>query len=150
MSVGTTATTTGPASAATPPSASPPSASQPSLVRGPVPRVLADCVSAPPHRLSVRPASIALACADNGWGVESVTWTGWMASAAMGQGTFWEKLCQPNCASGKIGTYPVLVTLSVVKTSSQGPWFSRLTVTWRATQPPNPTPDSFPLMPPQY
>ena len=34
---------------------------------------------------------------------------------------FWDKLCEPSCAHGKIGTYPVAVMFSAVKTSSQGP-----------------------------
>jgi hypothetical protein len=36
----------------------------------------------------------------------------------------------------------------VLSTGSQGPWFSRLTVTWEANRPPNATPDSFRLMQP--
>ncbi len=44
-------------------------------------------------------------------------------------------------------TFAVAVTLSAVKTSPQGPWFSRLTVTWEANRPPNQTPGSFPLPP---
>ena len=95
--------------------------------------------------LSVRPASIALACADNGLGVEKMAWTSWTASAAGGRGTFWEKLCQPNCADGKTGYYPVTVALSAVKTSPQGRWFRTLTVTWVGTRPPASTPDRYEL-----
>jgi hypothetical protein len=96
----------------------------------------------------VRPASITLACADDGVGVENMTWTSWTTSSAAGTGAFWENQCEPSCADGKIATYPVTVALSAVETTSQGPWFSRLTVTWEANRPPNATPDSFPLMPP--
>jgi hypothetical protein len=60
---------------------------------------------------------------------------------------FWDKLCQPSCAAGKIGTYPVAVRLSAVKTTGPGPWFSRLTLTWEAIRPPRPVPDSFRLAP---
>ena len=123
--------------------APPPSA--PSPVTG----VVADCTSAPPYRLSIRPSAIALACADNGWGVEDMTWTSWTASAAAGHGMFWDKLCQPSCAAGKIGTYPVAVTLSFVKASPRGPWFSHLAISWEAAKPPNQAPDSFPLTPPR-
>src|SRR5580704_11624858 len=84
------------------------------------PVVVADCTSAPPYRLSVRPGSVTLACADDGLGVEDMTWGSWSSSAAAGQGRFWEKLCQPNCAEGKTGTYPVTVTLSAVKSSASG------------------------------
>jgi len=88
------------------------------------------------------------ACADDGLGVEDLRWTTWTGSTATGYGTLWEKLCVPNCAEGKIGTYPVAVTLSGVEASAQGPWFSVLTVTWQAGRPPNATPESYPLQPP--
>ena len=106
---------------ARPASAAPTTSPAPSAT--PLPGV-ADCVGAP-NRLRVRPANITLACADNGWGVEKMAWTSWTTSAAMGRGTFWEKLCKPSCADSRIGTYPAAVTLSAVKTSSQGPRFSR-------------------------
>jgi hypothetical protein len=112
------------------------------------PGVTADCGSAPPHRLSTRPSSITLACADNGWGVEDLTWTSWTTSAAVGHGVFWDKLCKPSCATGKIGTYPVAIRLSAVKTTARGRWFSRLTLTWKASRPPRSVPDSFRLIPP--
>jgi hypothetical protein len=44
-------------------------------------------MSAPPYPLSVRPATITLACADNGLGIQHMTWTSWTADAATGQGT---------------------------------------------------------------
>jgi hypothetical protein len=110
--------------------------------------VVADCTGAPPHGLSVRPGSIALACADNGSGVEGMTWTSWSAGAAAGHGMFWDKLCTPSCADGTTGSYPVTVTLSVVKTSPQGPWFSRLAVTWEGAKPPGTVPGSYGLLAP--
>jgi hypothetical protein len=109
---------------------------------------VADCTSAPPYRLSVRPGSITLACADDGLGVEKVIWSSWTTSAAAGTGLFWEKLCQPNCADGKTGYYRARVRLSAVQESAQGPWFSRLIVTWQSTAPPPTTPDSYRLTPP--
>jgi hypothetical protein len=141
------ATTTSPAATAPPPANAPPPASAPPA-SPPVAGVIADCTSAPPHRLSVRPAAITIACADDGLGVQDMAWTSWTASAATGQGTLWEKLCQPNCAEGKIGHYPVTVTISAVRTSKQGPWFSTLTISWDGTRPPNSTPDSFQLAAP--
>jgi hypothetical protein len=139
-------TAAGPHSALTAIPVSTPATLAPSTTR-PVPGIVADCIRAP-AQLSIRPAGITLACADNGLGVENMTWTSWTTSAAAGQGTLWEKLCKPNCAAGHIGTYRVAVTLSAVKTSSQGPWFSRLTVTWEATRPPGQTPVSFLTSPP--
>jgi len=89
-----------------------------------------------------------VACADAGLGVEHMAWNSWTASAATGQGKLWEKLCQPNCAEGKIGTYPVAVTLSQVRSSASGPWFGRLSVSWEGQRPPGSTPSSFALFGP--
>ena len=110
--------------------------------------VVADCASADPDSLSSGPSSITLACADDGIGVQDLTWTNWTASAAAGYGMLWEKLCVPDCASGEVGYYPVDVTLSGVKASARGPWFSLLTITWEGSRPPGQTPDRFTLTPP--
>jgi len=61
----------------------------------------------------------------------------------------WLNLCQPNCADGKYGHYPVEATLSDVKSSSQGPWFSKLTITYEGTKPPYSLPASYPMTAPQ-
>jgi hypothetical protein len=121
----------------------PPASSAPATAA--LPGVIAECTSPPPYRLSTRPSVIVLACADDGLGVQNLTWTTWAAAAATGEGKLWQKLCQPNCATGKLGYYPVAVMLSSVRTSSQGPWFSRLTVTWEGSRPPGSTPDTFGL-----
>jgi hypothetical protein len=78
-----------------------------------------------------------------------MSWSSWTASDAAGQGSFWLKLCQPNCAEGKIGYYPVAVTLSDVQTSSEGPWFRDLFLTFTGTRPPVAVPASYVLSPPQ-
>jgi hypothetical protein len=58
------------------PGASPPPAAGPLPVPAVThPGVIADCTSAPPHRLSIRPATIVLACADDGLGVQKLAWT---------------------------------------------------------------------------
>jgi hypothetical protein len=141
----TTPGTTPPSSPTTTAPATLPPATSTASVATVLPRVVADCTSAPPYRLSTRPGTITLACADDGLGVQDMTWGTWAASAATGQGKLWEKLCVPNCAEGKTGTYPVAVTLSAVRSSASGPWFSRLRVTWEGQRPPGTTPSSFPL-----
>ena len=112
--------------------------------------VVADCDDAEPHALSRQPSSIVLACADAGIGVQDLTWTGWNPSSATGRGVFWENECVPtaSCGSTQFSRYPVMVTLSAVKASADGRWFSRLTVTWAAGRPPNQTPASFTLTSP--
>ena len=111
--------------------------------------VVADCAAAAPYPLSREPVSITLACADAGIGVQDMLWTSWTTTAATGTGLLWEKLCVPDCASGKMGYYPVAVTLSAVRASAKGRWFSELTVSWQGSRPPNQTPDTFTLMPPR-
>jgi hypothetical protein len=120
---------------------SPASATAPPAAVG----VIADCVTAP-HWLSTQPAAIVLACADDGFGLENMTWTSWTKAGAVGQGAFRENLCQPSCAAGSTVTYPVAVRLSAVKASSIGPWFSLVTFTWKVGRPPSP-PDNPLLLP---
>lgn len=115
----------------------------------PLPGVVADCITKP-GTLTTRPAKIYQACADAGLGVENMVWTSWTTTAATGRGTLWEKLCKPSCAAGTIGTYAVAITLSKARTSTSGPWFSLMKITWEGRQPPNTTPfNSLPLPFPQ-
>lgn len=143
-----TPTSTATASPTSSPTAAPSSPAPPASPASALPGVVANCTNPPPLTLSTRPTEIVLACADDGIGVEHVTWSSWASGAAAGQGLLWENLCQPNCATGKVATYPVAVTLSAVKTSSQGQYFSDLALTWQGNRPPNSTPDTFGLMPP--
>ncbi len=144
------ATGSQPATAAAAPSrasSTPVSPARP-LATTPLPGIVADC-GVSPARLGVRPAAIVLACADAGLGVQRLRWTSWTASGAAGHGVLYEHDCVPSCAaSGTWDHYQVAVTLSAVKASPKGPWFSRLTVAWQGRRPPNSTPDSFGLMPP--
>jgi hypothetical protein len=109
--------------------------------------VVADCAAAP-YSLRKEPLSITLACADAGIGVRDLLWMSWTPTTATGTGLLWEKLCVPDCATGKIGYYPVDVTLSAVRSSAKGPWFSELRISWQGNRPPNQTPDTFTLMAP--
>ena len=109
--------------------------------------MVANCAAAP-RDLSREPLSITLACADAGIGVRDMLWMSWTPTTATGSGLLWEKLCVPDCATGKIGYYPVDVTLSAVRSSAKGHWFSELRVSWQGSRPPNQTPDTFELMPP--
>jgi hypothetical protein len=104
-----------------------------------------NCTSVPPLWLSVRPSSIPLACADDGIGVEKLTWTAWTATTATGQGTLWEHVCVPSCAESRTyAYYPVAVTLSTVKSAGHQTWFSLLMVRWMSS-PPASLPSSFGL-----
>jgi hypothetical protein len=93
--------------------------------------VVADCVGPP----STQPSTITLACADDGIGIQGITWGTWTNESATGHATLWMNLCQPDCAAGKTADYPVQVTLSDVQASAQGRWFKSLTIGWESPRP---------------
>ena len=103
------------------------------LVVGPVqpttPGVVADC-TAPGNAANdttTEPASIVLACADNGIGFQDLSWTSWTSTSAKGVGQLWEKDCVPNCRQGTFLHYGASVTLTTVVASINGPVFSVIT-----------------------
>lgn len=54
-------------------------------------------------------------CADVGVIVSDITWLAWTDAFAVGFGTENRKLCEPNCAAGKIAKYPVGIWLFAPK-----------------------------------
>jgi len=138
--------------AAKPSKASSEPSSAPSA-RPQLPGVINDCTAAPPRaqKSAVEPATIALACADNGLGIKDLAWSAWTAGGATGSGRVWANDCTPNCAAGKIHYYPAAITLSGVKdTTKEGLLFSRVTVSYQTGDSVAPSLDNFPLpMPPK-
>lgn len=63
------------------------------------------------NKAQVKPGTITLACADDGEGLEQLHWTSWTPELASAYGTEWANDCLPNCASGHVHDYPVLVEL---------------------------------------
>ena len=66
-----------------------------------------------------KPKAITLTCADGGLYVDEIVWSTWSKTGATGTGTFFENLCEPNCAEGKFVSAPVTVELSNL-TASKG------------------------------
>jgi hypothetical protein len=67
-----------------------------------------DCTAA-----HFEPTGIRFACADNGEGLQDLTWTSWTSTSATAIGTVFYKDCRPNCAEGQVHTIPgVKVTLT--------------------------------------
>jgi hypothetical protein len=96
--------------------------------------VLLDCNARP----EVKPGTIYLACADDGLGLAHLHWTRWTSRGAAGYGTFWENLCQPNCAEGRIEQMPARVTLrgsAAVKGHSGDRQYTRLTAVFPGKRP---------------
>src|SRR5579863_9654295 len=63
-----------------------------------------------------KPKRIVLACGDAGTWLAKLKWSSWSGRSAAGAGTYNANNCTPDCAAGKIKSYPVKVTLSQVKT----------------------------------
>lgn len=88
-----------------------------------------------PRMLSVDPATIVIACADGGIGLQDLRWTTWGAASATGTGTLWLNLCTPDCAEGTIAHYRADVTLSHVAGTAWGPAFSQASLTYPGAAP---------------
>lgn len=69
---------------------------------------LFDCTG----KAEVKPSTYVLTCADYGMMLEGMHWVTWRPGYAASTGTMHEKDCKPNCAEGKIITYPVDATLT--------------------------------------
>lgn len=54
-------------------------------------------------------------CADVGIIVSDITWLAWTDTFAVGFGNESRKLCEPNCAAGKVAKYPVGIWLFAPK-----------------------------------
>ena len=73
--------------------------------------VVIDCAM----KHQVKPGFYIFACADAGALIEKMHWATWGGQAAFGNGTYSLKTCIPNCAEGKIVTFPILAALWQVK-----------------------------------
>lgn len=97
--------------------------------------VAADCGSPAQARLSEDPATIVIACADGGIGLQDLHWTAWGATSATGTGTLWLNLCTPDCALGTIAHYRAEVTLSTVVRGTSGPAFTQVSLVYPGASP---------------
>ena len=77
-------------------------------------------------KVTEKPATYLLSCADAGAGWDSMTWSAWNGSSATGHGILRQNDCTPNCAAGKFISYRSSVVLShVVTTKKYGELFAR-------------------------
>ncbi len=77
-------------------------------------------------KLTSKPATYLLSCADAGAGWDTMTWSAWGASSATGHGVLRQNNCTPNCADGKFISYYASVTLTdVISTKKYGELFSK-------------------------
>ena len=62
-----------------------------------------------------KPQSLTEFCADAGNGITKIKWSSWTSTKAVGTGSFYVKLCDPNCADGKVVWAKAKVVLSGAK-----------------------------------
>jgi hypothetical protein len=68
---------------------------------------------------SYRPTTIVVTCGDANNRVTGIVWQSYGTSTASGKGTARVNDCKPNCASGKVKSYPAVVALSKPKKCSK-------------------------------
>jgi len=73
------------------------------------------------------PASLLLS-GDGSIFVSGVTWSGWGAATAQGSGTLRVDNCTPNCAAGKLSSYPATITVTGLEPFGAGQAYSSMTV----------------------
>ena len=96
--------------------------------------VVLDCNNKP----EVKPGTIVLACADDGLSLTHLHWTRWTSHGAAGRGTFWENLCIPDCAAGRVVHMPARVILrgsAAVKGHPGDRQYTRLTAVFPHKRP---------------
>jgi hypothetical protein len=77
------------------------------------------------EKLTSRPSTYLLSCADANAGWTGMSWSRWNATSAIGRGTLRQNDCTPNCVSGKFIDYRATVTLiHVIDTKKYGDLFS--------------------------
>src|SRR5512133_1678119 len=69
--------------------------------------VILDCSG----QRQTRPSSFVLTCADANDALSALHWVSWADGQAFGTGTEKVNACRPDCAAGKLVSYPALITL---------------------------------------
>ena len=86
-----------------------------------------------------RPLSFVLTCADANDALSGLHWVSWASSQAFGTGTEVVNSCTPDCADGKLVSYPALIALWRPEPLPGHPgvrYFTRITRIYPAGRPP--------------
>ena len=86
-----------------------------------------------------RPSSLVLTCADANDALTALHWVSWANNQAFGTGTEKVNTCTPDCADGKLVSYPALITLWRPEPLPGHPgvrYFTRITRIYPANRPP--------------
>jgi hypothetical protein len=97
--------------------------------------VILDCSG----QRQTRPSSFVLTCADANDALTVLHWVSWADGQAFGTGTEKVNACTPDCADGKLVSYPALITLWRPEPLPGHPgvrYFTRITRIYPASRPP--------------
>jgi hypothetical protein len=98
--------------------------------------------------LTQEPASVVVACADQGITVEGIQWQAWGADEAIGNGTAQVNDCNPDCVSGSLKSYDAAqLKLSAIDSCSGHPQYTSLELSFTDQAPPGinkPLSEKFP------
>jgi hypothetical protein len=97
--------------------------------------VVVDCTG----QRQTRPSSFILTCADANDALTALHWASWASGQAFGTGTEKVNTCTPDCADGKLVSYPALITLWRPEPVPGHPgvrYFTRITRIYPANRPP--------------
>lgn len=86
-----------------------------------------------------RPSSLVLTCADANDALTALYWVSWANNFAFGLGTEKVNTCTPDCADGKLVSYPALITLWRPEPIPGHPslrYFTRITRVYPSNRPP--------------
>lgn len=61
------------------------------------------------NKAASKPKSVTLTCGDGNTVLSGLSWSSFGGTSAAAGGTFKMNTCEPNCASGKVVSYPVSV-----------------------------------------
>jgi hypothetical protein len=75
-----------------------------------------------------KPQSLTQYCADAGTGVTKIKWSSWTSTRAVGTGSYYVNLCEPDCADGKLVWAKVKVVLSGAKLTRGKRYLMNVTV----------------------
>jgi hypothetical protein len=87
----------------------------------------------------VEPSTYTPTCADATYVLNSIHWTTWTAQQASGNATAAVNDCNPNCAAGTTGNYPVYIEFDGQATDPSDPTaqtYMTLTVSYTGSRPP--------------
>jgi hypothetical protein len=90
-------------------------------------------------RQQTRPSSFVLTCADANDALTALHWASWADGQAFGTGTEKVNTCTPDCADGKLVSYPALITLWRPEPLPGHPgvrYFTRITRIYPSSRPP--------------